>query len=120
MNERDALLAGVLGRSPGDWSSLLVFADWLEDHGEDSQSYAYRWVAHRRRWPYVSRKYRVIRWTAAPARPADLAGKYPEMLPRPLFDALKARERRGGYKTIPEAFEALALALQKLRNIVEF
>jgi uncharacterized protein (TIGR02996 family) len=51
MNERDALLAMVCQR-PFCGATKLVFADWLEEHGECGE--AIRWAVRNRRRPINS------------------------------------------------------------------
>jgi len=41
----------ALEADPADWDLRLVFADWLEDHGEEVLAAGQRWQAHARQKP---------------------------------------------------------------------
>jgi hypothetical protein len=104
--------------SGGDPAALLVCADWLEEHGEVSLAYAYRWCARRGHFPLVTPTRKLAAWAARPAyrrRPGTLRFE----LPRPVWDALRPRKGPGASYRCRDAglaFAALADALRRLRE----
>lgn len=45
----------------GDWSSCLVYADWLEEQGDPTAA-GWRWLAENEKRPRVWAGYRVVSW----------------------------------------------------------
>jgi uncharacterized protein (TIGR02996 family) len=116
----EAGLLKAIAEAPGDPTPMLVLADWLEGKGQDGRAYAYRWAARRGVRPHVSPRLRSIFWSARPRRPPSAAVS-PWSLPRPLFDLLPGRRRSSVVRTYRElsvAFDALALALDRLRQLL--
>ena len=80
MDEHAALLRNVLNR-PEERAPYLVFADWLDEHGEMELGYAYRWMAMHGQRPRHRRRYPGTRYHRGPAVPEPFSWAwYPSWL----------------------------------------
>ena len=80
MTERDALVRGILA-APTDPAPYVVFADWLEEHGEAELGYVYRWMATHGKRPRHRRRYPGTRFHRGPAVPGPFSWAwYPSWL----------------------------------------
>lgn len=120
----DNFLADVRDH-PADPAPKLVLADWLEERDLTDLAFAYRWAGRRKRHPDVTEARRYYSWgTLLQGRRGGGQRKpvYPHQLPPLIFGLLRpVRNRKSGrmrYRTLPDAFEALADALQRLRDAV--
>ncbi len=52
MQDRDAFEA-ALDETPDDWNLRLIYADWLDEHGDQSLARAQRWMAEHERMPLI-------------------------------------------------------------------
>jgi hypothetical protein len=118
MGKREDLLDAAAA-SGGDPGPLFVCADWLEEHGEDSLAYAYRWCARRGRFPALTPGRRRC-WWATLVRGQNKP-VWPQQVPRAVWDALRPRKGPGehhNHRNAGLAFAALADALRRLREAV--
>jgi uncharacterized protein (TIGR02996 family) len=132
----------ALDENPGDWTTRLVYADWLEEDGEPDLAAAQRWMVGRQKYPPAfvawdfhyedNEEYQAWggRWPRVPTERAAVwrSEGYnwrPEVghsvLPRTLWRALAARaypslRGRKWYSTRHLAELDLALALNKGRR----
>ena len=60
---RDAGFEAALAASPDDAGLRLIYADWLDDHGETAYAAAHRWLAANGKWPdHHPRLFRLGVW----------------------------------------------------------
>lgn len=97
---RDAGFERALAERPDDRGLRLVYADWLDDQGQDGYARAHRFLARLGRHPVVRPVYRspqvwdpplaLLGHADIPSHEPDLD---PALLPRPVFERLRARAR---------------------------
>ena len=120
---RAGFLAAILAE-PGDSLPKLVFADFLDEGGEGSLAFAYRWCAARGKMPWHT-SHRSIpvgeRWSWVFPIPTVADHHAMEFLPRSLARGpmQQGRHDHTRHATYAEAMEALAGGLQSLRDILE-
>jgi uncharacterized protein (TIGR02996 family) len=127
---------------PEDCKTRLVYADWLEEHGEVREAMLQRWLGAYERWPHYRPGPRGPRVTFRPTKPwgwypfkfgtQDRDGKfapgYARLIPL-IYDELvgKLDSRRYApyrvpghvyYRTQREALDALAEALRLKGGLV--
>jgi hypothetical protein len=102
----------------------LILADWLDEHGKSKEevvlAYALEWTAERWKHPCVSPNGKSARWFREGLR-RKVRATQTSFLPAELFDAFPSGEKARGavaYKSVHQAFVALAEALQRLRLVV--
>lgn len=105
------------------FSTMLVFADWLEEQGEPDLAFAYRWAARRQRFPEPTFARRYWQWSArlrGQHRPV-----YAHQLPPIIFNNMPGKfivQTSPGYvsaKSVESAFAHLSRALAKIRKEIE-
>jgi uncharacterized protein (TIGR02996 family) len=132
MSPEDAFLEDIRAR-PEDRTPKLIFADWLEEHGQPDLAYAYRWMASRGYRP-GQRLRRLARkpwawWNehtlegpegVDPADRPDIERCPHAVLPVLVFRAIGGELRSGPhayYSTYAECVRGLAGALKWLREL---
>lgn len=45
----DTDFEAALDENPKDWTTRLIYADWLTEHGKDREAYCQRWLVENRR-----------------------------------------------------------------------
>jgi uncharacterized protein (TIGR02996 family) len=114
MTTEEAFLHDIAA-APFNAAVRLIYADWLLDQGREDESYAWRWAAARKLYPYVSPKGRVIAWTCD--EHANMRYRR-SGLPRHVWRVVAPRTGVHEFyrcKTLPHAFLRLATALAILR-----
>lgn len=98
--------AAALDADPSDSAARLLYADWLEERG-DERAAGYRWMAERGKWPYETISRVGWRWYED-----DLQSGDPAAVGEELFDATpEPKDRRGyAYSSRRAAEDALAWA----------
>ncbi len=101
----------ALDENPEDWNLRLVYADWLDDHGDHQFASAQRWMANhqKRAWKPVLTKNtwtwgRVIRTVMGSTLDSDLLDSVPG-------DRLNSHIVQYGSRQNAERALAVALAL---------
>jgi uncharacterized protein (TIGR02996 family) len=126
MPDRTSFLAAI-AEAPDDARRWLVFADWLEEHGDPDLAYAYRWCAHfgrrpgRRANPRARKPWAWFRpLLFHPDDSADAAANPRAVLDRLAFRAVAGPDAGESvyYVTFAAALEALALGLRRLRDLI--
>ncbi len=87
MNDEQAFF-GVMDAHPDDMTTRLVFADWLQERGEDERAAGYRALAAARIVPYyatggklwgvLSREYMEALKESSPSTYRDWRSRYPD------------------------------------------
>jgi uncharacterized protein (TIGR02996 family) len=110
-----------LGRNPKDWPLRLVYADWLDEQGDQELARAQRWMAKRERCPVIGMGF-TIGWADYTAfkEPADLSQIPKRVLARMKGGTLakfsdgtklrKYRTRRAAERDLARALAALELS----------
>jgi uncharacterized protein (TIGR02996 family) len=124
----EPFLAAILA-TPEDAAPLLIYADWLDEHGRADLAFACRWMGYRgfrpgqRRRPRLRKPWAWWHDKSADAEPdeldrADIARCPEARLPLLLFQAMTGSLwSHAYYLTWPEAAAALARGLKALRNL---
>jgi hypothetical protein len=98
--------------------AMLVYADALEDSGDDSLARAYRWAAKHGKWPFERRKLQregqgmAYDWDGEHRESVVSSGRVPAhaLLPRHLYDGIRSLPDKT-YGGVREAFVLLARVL---------
>lgn len=54
MNEEQLLLNSISPGMDHRFVTMLVYADWLEEHGRLGEAEGWRWISKNRKWPFKS------------------------------------------------------------------
>jgi uncharacterized protein (TIGR02996 family) len=99
MTEPDALYE-TLSRTPNDWATRAVLADWYEEQGQQPAADCLRWMVRRRKRPY--RSGATFHWFNADC---VNTGTDPESdVPGVLYRALRGRE---GFEKLFRDYDSL-------------
>jgi len=104
---------------PTNHLARSVFADWLDEQGDEWLGFALRWSGARGRYPLVTPHRRFANWAVV------LRGQHkpahPHQLPRLVYNVLTGAKagQHFRYVSVESAFAALAGALAKLRAVVD-
>jgi uncharacterized protein (TIGR02996 family) len=127
----DAQWAIHLDSNPEDWESRRVYADWLEESGDDDMARCQRWMARTETAPVLGPYYHSVshrhpdkrdRWRYGQAWRIDETDNpcvrnctdLSYYLPRPLWEAMEVYS----WLTRQEAEWALCRALARLREML--
>lgn len=72
-----------LDTHPEDWTTRLVYADWLEEQGRYAEAECQRWMVRKKRKPF-----HFIQWSWSDKDKAVSADKSPSLLPGRVYKAL--------------------------------
>lgn len=119
MSQEQSMWATVKA-NPADGLPRLVLADWCDENGKPDLAYALRWSARRGRYPMVTPYRRYATWGTL------LKGQHKpphqHQIPRLVFDLLRPVGQFSMFghrsKTAEMAFERLAEALKRLRDVI--
>lgn len=108
MTPEEQFIAAIIA-SPDDHTPKLMFADWLDEDGQDKLAAAYRWCGEKRKHPTFYPIYNEWSWFNKSRNPLDS----PAMLPGFLFDRIAKHNKTGHYyelnsPTFNAAIQAIA------------
>ncbi len=106
LDEDEEALVRAIRNNP-DPVHKLVYADWLEEHGQDDLAYAYRWAAHRDKHPASSMRSWVWR---------DYPKHGPCCLPPSVMRAITSSRTKVLIGDVTLAFQVLARALKQCKE----
>jgi uncharacterized protein (TIGR02996 family) len=128
-SETERAFVEAILAAPDDAAPLLIFADWLDEHGRSDLAYACRWMGYRGYRPGQRRRPRLrkpwawwhdysVEYETDPADVADILRCPRARLPDLLFRAMTGAWTPHDYHlTWPHAADALALGLKRLRDL---
>jgi uncharacterized protein (TIGR02996 family) len=112
-----------LDEKPDNWQLRMIFADWLQDHG-DPRAAGYRAIAVQERRPLQGRHKEKDTWWWHAIRSSGGDEAFFNVIPADWFDLLPSKDgnnyfwpvfsSKGGIKTRRQCEDALALAFAKL------
>ena len=104
----------------------LVYADWLEEDGNDALAFAYRWAAKRGKWPNglthgAIVHYKHAQYTHAWATFNSVGSQEHYVLPDIVYNLCPHAHWWSGreYRSAADAMRGLAQALERLRCLLE-
>ena len=115
--ERNQLFNAVL-ENPDDGDRKLVFADWLEEHGDGDMGYCMRWCADWGRHPthYPNHVFADHRWQWATTLPGQTKPVYTHQLPNAVYLLMtSAGDHRVQFATAWQAFRRLSEIIRRMR-----
>jgi uncharacterized protein (TIGR02996 family) len=113
----------ALAQKPHDWDLRLVFADWLDDQGDETSQVlarGQRWQAQHHRVPVFLKDYQPLPWSwfdKSSSSTRDFEDLEPPLFRRvfPLGTPYQDRDYVVDFASLAEAEWALALALEALQ-----
>lgn len=113
MNEDREAFWAKIEENPADAACKLVFADWLEEHGEEDLAYCMRWCAGHSKCPAYFDNGGVAYWTWLRLRFSEDATVVGDALINQManYDSII-------FLTPQRAYAALTKALKELREVI--
>jgi uncharacterized protein (TIGR02996 family) len=100
--------------NPADWTTRIIYADWMEEQGDHIAARGQRWMARHKKRPYWDCRSKTWDWYYG-----KNLGSWDSVIPINLLDKLRGWVRSGRsyqeYSTRIAAEAALAQALEEIR-----